>query len=222
VLVLVFDFDGVILETEGAELRTWQEIWADHGQSLPVDRYLETVGSSSHRFDPHAELEARLGRALDRSLLRARRAARSAELLAGIGPLPGVERCLDEADALGLGLAIASSSDRAWVEGHLARLRLRERFHRILCRGDVARVKPAPDLYAAAVAALGARPADAIALEDSANGIAAAKAAGLVCVAIPTEVTQGMPLEQADLRLRSLEEGLPLEDLLARARAAAR
>jgi len=147
---------------------------------------------------------------------------RQAELLAGAAPLPGVERCLDEADVLGFGLAIASSSDRGWVEGHLARLGLLARFHRIVCRGDVARVKPAPDLYLAAVAALGGAPGDALAIEDSANGITAAKRAGLVCVAVPTDVTRGLALDHADLRLASLEEGLPLRDLVARAQAAAR
>ncbi len=212
----------MILETEETELRAWQEIWADHGETLPVARYVETIGSSSERFDPYAELEARIGRALDHSTLRARRAARQAELLAGAAPLPGVERCLEEAEALGIGVGIASSSDRTWVEGHLARLGLLDRFHRIVCKDDVARVKPAPDLYLAAVAALGGTPRDALAIEDSANGITAAKRAGLVCVAVPTEITRGLALDHADLRLNSLEEGLPLRELLARAAATRR
>lgn len=211
----------MILETEGSELRAWQEIYSDHRESLPVARYLEIVGSSTDRFDPHTELEARIGQALDRRELRARRIARQTELLAGVAPLPGVERCLEQADALGVALAIASSSDRAWVEGHLARLGLLHRFRRIVCKGDVARVKPAPDLYLEAVRALGGAPGDALALEDSANGVTAAKAAGLLCVAIPTEVTRGLAFDHADLMLGSLDEGLPLADLLARARAAA-
>jgi beta-phosphoglucomutase-like phosphatase (HAD superfamily) len=95
------------------------------------------------------------------------------------------------------------------------------RFDHAACRGDVARVKPAPDLYPGAVAALGGAPADALAFEDSANGVTAAKRAGLVCVAIPTAVTRGLDLDHADVRLESLAQGLPLPDLLARARAAA-
>jgi HAD superfamily hydrolase (TIGR01509 family) len=221
-VALVFDFDGVILETEGVELRVWQEIWAEHGETLPVERYLETVGSSSARFDPCTELQARIGRSLDRASLRARRTARGSELLAGAAPLPGVERCLEEARELGIPVAIASSSERAWVEGHLARLGLRDRFDRIVCREDAPRVKPAPDLYLAAVAALGAAPGDALALEDSANGVLAAKRAGLWCVAIPTAVTRDLDLDHADLRLGSLVEGLPLRELLARAAAARR
>jgi HAD superfamily hydrolase (TIGR01509 family) len=221
-LVVVFDFDGVILETEGVELQVWQEIWAEHGEALPVERYVETVGGSSARFDPYAELQARIGRALDRASLRRFRNERGAELLVRAAPLPGVERCLVEARELGLPIGIASSSERVWVEGHLARLGLRDRFDRIVCREDVPRVKPAPDLYLAAVAALGAAPSRALALEDSRNGVIAAKRAGLFCVAIPTAVTRDLVLDEADLRLESLEAGLPLRDLLARAAAARR
>lgn len=216
--LLVFDFDGVVLETEAPELAAWQEIWREHGEALPVERYLETIGSSSQRFDPYAELSARLERrgvaAPPREVLRGRRLARTHALLAAAAPLPGVERCLGEARALGIPVAVASSSSRDWVEGHLRRLRLRAAFDRIFCREDVAAVKPEPDLYLAALHAYGVAPREALAFEDSANGVTAAKRAGLVCAAIPTEITRALRLEHADLRLSSLADALPLAEFL--------
>jgi HAD superfamily hydrolase (TIGR01509 family) len=216
VRLLVFDFDGVILETEGPELASWQELWREHGEELPVERYLECIGSSG--FDLCAELAARLAaRAATpptREALSARQHARWYEHLGGLRPMPGVERCLVEARALGIPVAVASSSSRDWVEGHLARVGLRAAFDAVFCKDDVPAVKPEPDLYLAALRAFGVPPRVALAFEDSANGVTAAKRAGMVCAAIPTEVTRGLRFEQADLRLSSLEDALPLSDFL--------
>jgi len=126
----------------------------------------------------------------------------------------GVRDYVADAKRMGLLLAVASSSSRAWVLGHLERLGLGAQWDAVRTRDDVARTKPAPDLYLSAVAALGVAPEEAVAFEDSANGIAAAKDAGLLCVAVPNALTAGMDLSRADLRLGSLAE-TPLERLLA-------
>lgn len=217
--LVVFDFDGVILETEEPELRTWQEIYADYGETLPVECWAECVGSSSERFDPYADLERRVGRPLDRPALRRRRQRRHAELIGESGPLPGVVGYLEAAAELGIEVSVASSSPVDWVAGHLERLGLRSHFRRLHCREDVRAVKPEPDLYLAAARAAGAAPGQALAIEDSPNGVRAAKRAGLYCVAVPNAVTRGLALDGADLVLPSLE-ALPLGELLARARSA--
>jgi beta-phosphoglucomutase-like phosphatase (HAD superfamily) len=121
---------------------------------------------------------------------------------------------VEEADRRKLKLAVASSSGRRWVVGHLERLGVAHRFDAIKTADDVERVKPAPDLYLAAVAALGLKPYEAIALEDAPNGLHAAKRAGLFCVAIPNALTGRLPLDHADLRLVSLAH-TPLDALLA-------
>ena len=126
----------------------------------------------------------------------------------------GVREYVAEAKRRGLGLAVASSSSRAWVLGHLHRLDLAAQWDAVRTLDDVARTKPAPDLYLSAVDALGVAPGEAVAFEASANGIAAAKDAGLLCVAVPNALTAGMDLSRADLRLTSLSE-TPLERLLA-------
>ena len=141
--------------------------------------------------------------------------ARVAELIAFEPVRPGVRDYLDAARRLGLGLAVASSSSRRWVAGHLERLGLADRFDVLCCAEDVTRVKPHPDLYVAALKALGAASVAAIALEDSPNGVLAAKRAGLFCVAVPNPLTAKLDLSAADIRLASLDE-LPLPALLRR------
>lgn len=216
---LVFDFDGLILETEGPDFQSWQEVYEGFGCHLPLAKWAAQIGTAEARFNPYDELEAQLGRPVDRAAIRPRRRERFAELVAARGALPGVEEYIATATRLGLRLGVASSSSREWVVGHLTRLGLAHHFAAIACADDVARTKPDPALYQTALAALDLRPAAAIALEDSPNGIAAAKRAGLFCVAVPNALTGHLPLHEADLQLASLTD-LPLECLLARVRHA--
>jgi beta-phosphoglucomutase-like phosphatase (HAD superfamily) len=120
--------------------------------------------------------------------------------------MPGVRDRLAEGRALGLKLAIASSSEQAWVDDHLRALTLAPLFDAVLVRNDRLPAKPKPDLYLAALAALGASASEAVAFEDSMNGIAAAKAAGIFCVAVPNAMTSGLDLSRADLRVDSLRD----------------
>ncbi len=210
---LVFDFDGLILETETPAYQSWAEIYREHGHELPMDQWHGYVGSDTG-FDPAGHLAALVGEGLDREATQARRDARKTELIALLDVMVGVRDYVADAKRMGLLLAVASSSSRAWVLGHLERLHLNAEWDAVRTRDDVARTKPAPDLYLSAVAALGIAPKEAVAFEDSANGIAAAKDAGLLCVAVPNALTAGMDLSRADLRLASLAE-TPLESVLA-------
>jgi HAD superfamily hydrolase (TIGR01509 family) len=210
---LVFDFDGLILETETPALESWAEIYREHGHEIPMDLWHDYVGSDTG-FDPAGHLAALVGEGFDRVATKARRDARKSELVAALDVMVGVREYVADAKRLGLRLAVASSSSRAWVLGHLERLRLNAEWDAVRTSDDVARTKPAPDLYLSAVTALGVAPAEAVAFEDSANGIAAAKDAGLLCVAVPNALTAGMDLSRADLRLGSLAD-TPLEELLA-------
>jgi HAD superfamily hydrolase (TIGR01509 family) len=178
------------------------EVWGD------------VIGRGASYFDPYQELVAKLGHDLDRETVLNRRRARHQEMIAELEILPGVRGTVAAAKGLGLGLGVASSSSRAWVTGHLARLGLQD-FQCVRCRDDVANTKPDPELYLSVCACLGVAPGDAVALEDSANGIAAAKAAGMRCVAIPNPMTAGLDLSAADLRLDSLAD-LSLAELLER------
>jgi len=215
VKALVFDFDGLILDTEGPVFTAWQEEFVAHGcPPLSMEEWSAEIGTVGG-LDLVAIIRERATRPFDVEVMQARRRGRRDELLERESVLPGVTDWLDEADALGLGLAIASSSPREWVEPHLERLGLRARFGPVVCFGPGIAGKPAPDTYRRACAALGVAPTNAVAIEDSPHGVAAAKAAGLRCIAVPHAITERLDLSHADLRLDSLAT-TTLHDALAR------
>jgi len=211
---IIFDFDGLILDTEEPVLRSWVEVYEEHGEQLPYEQWVEIVGSTTIGFHPQRHLEKLLGRPLPQEVLD-RRIGRRTEFIQAKQLLPGVLEHIEEARSLGLKLGVASSSTTEWVKGHLARLGILDRFHCIRCRDDVVAAKPAPDLYLAVLECLEVTAAEAFAIEDSPNGITAAKQAGLRCVAIPNAITAGLDLSRADVLLGSLSE-VTLAELLTR------
>jgi HAD superfamily hydrolase (TIGR01509 family) len=164
-------------------------------------------------FDPLAHLEELVG-IIDRDSIAARQ--REHELaLSDVEELrPGVLDYLEQARERGLATAIVSSSSRPWVDRHLARLQRAEHFDVIVTADrDRERAKPRPTLYLEALERLALRADEAIAFEDSPNGVRAAKAAGLFCVAVPNGITASLGLDEADVVVPSLEH-LPLDALL--------
>jgi putative hydrolase of the HAD superfamily len=203
---LLFDFDGLILDTEFPIYEAWREDYLAHGHELPLEIYAACVGSDFNRFDPKSHLESLVGAAIDwpdRDLWRERNALERVKILP---PLPGVIDLLDAAAASGLACAVASSSPRSWVEGHLSRLGLLDRFVLTRCIDDVAAPKPAPDLFLAAAAGLGVTPGEALVLEDSRNGLLAAMAAGCPCVVVPNRVTAHLDFTGAVAQLSNLTD----------------
>lgn len=213
---IVFDFDGLILDTESPDFVAWSEVYAEHDRELEFDDWVRNVGLGAKdvRFSPLDSLQAQVLNRLDEEGINARRRQRYLELVHAQQILPGVEAAIAAAKRLDMKLAVASSSDCAWVTGHLLRLNLFHSFDVIRCADHVQHTKPHPELYLAAVNALGVEPHDAVAFEDSSHGVTAAKAAGLYAVAIPNSATHRLPLAHADLRLASLD-AMPLETLLA-------
>jgi HAD superfamily hydrolase (TIGR01509 family) len=213
---LLFDFDGLLIDTETPSRLAYEELYREHGHELPLDKWATLVGTIGAEFDPDAHLEELVGRPLDRVALAERRRAREHELCDLEDLRPGIEQYLAEAERRGLKTAIVSSSDTDWIDRHLLRLdRTRGWDAIVAANGDVARAKPQPDLYLEALEALGLQPAEAIAFEDSVNGIRAAQDAGVFVVAVPNPITETFALDEADLLLGSLGE-LSLADLLAR------
>jgi HAD superfamily hydrolase (TIGR01509 family) len=212
---LLFDFDGTLVDTESVDLRSWREIFAAHGVELPVDRFALRIGTLNgpNGFD---ELDALLVSPCDREAVEVTRRRREAELLELEQLRPGVRRLLDDATSRGLALAIVSSSAHSWVQSNLLRLGLDQGWSALVCAdGDTTRCKPSPALYREALELLGVEAEEAIAIEDSPNGVAAARAAGIFCVAVPNPVTSVLDLSNADLLVDTLEE-LSLDDLLLR------
>ena len=212
---LVFDFDGLILDTELPIYRAWYELFERHGaQPLSIDEWAAEIGTV-RGLDLPGLLVERATRPVDLDEAAVWRRAHRDLLLAEQQARPGVEEWIAEAEAAGLGVAIASSSEADWVLPLLERIGLHTRFACVVNAGGALGAKPAPDTYLEACERLGVEPASALAIEDSPHGIAAAKAAGLRCVAVPHELTETLDLSAADLRLESLAE-CSLADAIAR------
>lgn len=211
---LIFDFDGLILDTESAEYEALQRVYGRYGHSLSMDLWGACIGTQ-HEFDPLLHLKQTAQLEVPIHELRRMHQAEFHGLMQGRGPMPGVVEYLQSGKSMGLGLAVASSSPRHWVKGYLEDLGLLSWFDVICTAEDVHAVKPDPALYTTAAARLGVRPAEAVAFEDSPNGATAAKRAGLYCVVVPNSVTQCLPFGEIDLRLNSLAE-LSLSSLLER------
>jgi HAD superfamily hydrolase (TIGR01509 family) len=211
---VLFDFDGLILDTESPVFQYWQEVFAAHGCELHMNVWADCIGRPPGYFDPHAYLEQLSGSCIDRELLRVQRQARLTELNLLQSVQPGVLEYLIDAQRAGLKIGLASSSDRAWVHGHLERLGLLAYFTTTTCFEDTGTHKPDPGPYLALLEAMEIGPSEAIAFEDSPNGITAAKAAGIFCVAVPNPITRQLRLEHADHRLESFA-AMPLALLLS-------
>ncbi len=214
---LIFDFDGLIVDTEWPDYESWQQVYQQYGCQLAVEKWGQIVGGTgASDFDPHKHLEELCGQTLDREEIWISRRKQYLDELSAQPILPGVLDYLDEAERRGLQLAIASSSPENWVRGHLARLGIYQRFDAIKTADDVQRTKPDPELFLATLEALSIKPAEGIVFEDSPNGVRAAKAAQLYCVAVPNPLTVRLKFDGADLRMNSLVErslGELLDDL---------
>jgi HAD superfamily hydrolase (TIGR01509 family) len=211
---LIFDFDGLIMDTESPEVDAWKTIYAEYGQEFPLDVWVrDVVGSSVANFDAAAHLATITGQNLDQPSLRARVRAFRLDMLGRLPALPGVRDYIKAARRLGLRLAVASSSPHAWVEGYLHQLGLSNDFEAVICREDVRFVKPDPELFLKALDTLNLHADEVLVFEDSSNGVLAANRAGVRVVVVPNPITAHASLEGGNLLFASLMD-LPLEDLL--------
>ena len=208
---LVFDFDGLILDTETPLIDAWIALHERAGLACSRAEAIRVVGQVDFDFDPWAAF----GPDSDRAALDFEHRHLTRELTARQPVLPGVLDHLRTARNLGLRLGIASNSSHAHVDGHLERLGLREHFDLTCCREDAAAPKPAPDLYQAVLARFATTPREVIAFEDSKAGTQAAKRAGLWTVAVPNVSTCHHDFSAADLVTASLAEA-SLAQLLER------
>jgi HAD superfamily hydrolase (TIGR01509 family) len=218
---VVFDFDGVIVETEEPSYLAWRQVWAGYGQDLCLEEWAGCIGTSQRddTFHPFEELVRRTGLNLREADVRAQKQHLATTRFAGTPLSAGVVDWLDEAALAGMAVGIASSSPRTWILEHLDRVGLSSRFQVIACFDDCGVSKPDPASYLLACRSLRVPPERALAVEDSVHGIRAAKQAGMSCVAVPTPMTAHMDFGAADLIVGSLADtSLPavLQTLSAR------
>lgn len=211
---VIFDLDGLIIESETANLHIWQREFAREGLVFDMAGYQNLIGAYHvvGGYRPHQVLaDHRNDGVSARELLDAMKKEALQTIVKGEAK-PGVLKILDEAEERGLLLAIGSSSERDWVHGHLKRLGIFDRFDTIVTAEDVNRnAKPAPDIYLKVLENLGVDAQNALVLEDSNNGVVASHRAGIRVVAVPTQVTLGQDFSLAATVIPSLE-ALNLED----------
>lgn len=202
---LIFDFDGVLVDTEWAIYQSWVWLYEREGQELPLATYAPCLGAGYSHWDPAAHLERLTGRRYDWEQETPVRQARIEAALSCSGLMLGAAELLDWSQRQGMGLTVASSSSRRWVEGWLLRLGIYDAFDGVFCRTDGYPVKPDPALFLAAQECLSLRPEECLVIEDSENGVLAARRAGIPCVAIPNRMTQASDLSRATFTCRDLQ-----------------
>ena len=211
---LIFDFDGLILDTETPEVLVWQDIYRGYGFELPVEEWRKTVGGYGlSNFDPAENLARLSAGELDPAALRIRYRRESDVIIRANPILPGVIEIIEDAKREGMKVAIGSSSPHSWVDTHAKRLGIFDYFNDVICSDDVApgRTKPNPDIYLKALEKLKIANDAAVVFEDSPNGVLAAQRAKIFVVAVPNPLTATMGVT-GDLTVSSLAE-LSLREL---------
>ncbi len=203
---VLFDFDGVLVDTEWAIYQAWLRTFQTHGHDLPLETYTHCIGSDFATWSPKTHLEDLTGLAFDWHDLDPRRQQEIVAELDGEGAMPGAAALLEQLTTAGNRRAVVSSSSHDWVDGWLAKTALAGHFETVVCRGDAERIKPAPDLFLEAARRLALDPAACLVIEDSLNGVKAAKAAGMPVWVVPNRVTAALDFSLADRVFPSLAE----------------
>lgn len=206
---VVLDFDGLIIDSEWLIFETARDSFAHHGHELTVEAWSTVIGTNNDLDDSWWErLCDHTGiRGFDLADYEATYRSQPRGGRFDLPALPGVVELVGEVTAARVPIGVASSSSLGWLDAHLGRLGLREQLGAVIGSDVVGGIgKPAPDVYLRACADLGAEPARSVAVEDSANGVTAAKAAGMVAVAVPSQITRFNDFAHADLVVGSVAD----------------
>ena len=203
---LLFDFDGLMVDTEWPIYQAWCQTFRDYGQPLSLETFNQCIGTNFDTWSPKTHLEELTGTRIDWDPLDCARQSSIDKNLEGAPAMPGIPESVHAGRKSGLKLGVVSSSSHRWVDGWLQRIGLLDQFDLTVCRDDAPRIKPAPDLYLEAARQLDLNPGSCLVVEDSVNGIKAAKAAGMPNVAIPNRVTACCDFSLADHVLSSASD----------------
>lgn len=207
---VIFDFDGLILDTETAWYESYNKaLWEYHMFELSLEEFVKCVGSDDKSMFNY--LQEELGDAFDSQRIKEKARKVHTEKMKVAKAREGVEGYLMDASKLGLKVALATSSTREWVTTHLTNLNLISYFDHLITQDDVKEIKPAPDLFLKAIDVLNIDPSEAIVFEDSLNGLIAAQKSNLKTIIVPNPVTENLPFENYHLKLRSMGDMSLLE-----------
>ncbi|MGE8205611.1 HAD family hydrolase [Heyndrickxia sp. NPDC080065] len=201
---IIFDFDGLIIDTETAWYEAYKETMGYYNSDLPLEHFAKCIGTDNNVL--YEFFKEQLGEKCNIEEIETMAKGFYNQKMKELNAREGVKDYLDEAKSLGYKIGLASSSTKEWVTQYLDELKLLNYFDVIITSDDVNKVKPAPDLYLKAINALNIRADEAVAFEDSLNGSMSAISAGLKCVIVPNSVTESLAFENHALRLKSMAE----------------
>jgi HAD superfamily hydrolase (TIGR01509 family) len=206
---VIFDMDGVLVDSEPFGFEALRRVMARYGLPYREEENAEFLGRTT--LDSCRILRARHGLAESAETLADWYVEGMLEQIArGPSPMAGVPDVLRKIRAASYRMALASSADVRVIDANLTALGLRPLFDAVVSGTQVARGKPAPDVFLAAAERLGARPATCLVVEDSRNGLLAAKAAGMRCAVVPCAHTRHQDFGECDHRLAALPDLLAL------------
>jgi len=202
---VIFDFDGLILDTETAWFDAYKHVLQKEFQfELLLDDFSKSVGSDISIL--FSFLEKKLGKELDQPYINEQASTIHTETIKDLDAREGVKEFLDTAKELNLKIALCSSSHYAWVHKHLNHLNLYDYFDYFITQDDVSKIKPDPELYLKTLDTLDIKPSEAIVFEDSLNGLLSAQQANIPVVLVPNPVTKHIPFENYFLKLNSMKD----------------
>lgn len=207
----IFDFDGLIIDSELVCYQSWVEIYKKYQVELPLEKWVDCIGTSEEFFDPVHYLKQITKMDLDFDEVQRNQFS---DYLSRTKQLPikaGILNYLDWAKENNFKLAICSSSDENWVVSHLDNLNITQYFDVIKTKNDVKKVKPDPELYNAIKSDLSIGDFEAVIFEDSLHGITAGRLSNLFTVAIPNELTKLLDLSEAHFVVSGLDSISPLK-----------
>jgi HAD superfamily hydrolase (TIGR01509 family) len=211
---LIFDFDGLLIDTETPAFLSTQAMYEEYGHELSLELWKDALGRASGQgFNAYNHLATLMGETFDLDLARTKRQAHKMELCHKEWLRPGVLATIVSAKTLGLTCTVASSSGREWVEGWLQKHDVLHHFAFTRTADDVENVKPAPDLFLSVADTLNLHPSECLVFEDSPNGTLAALSAGMPCVVVTNPVTEGLEFPHHALKLKQMDE-VGLEHIL--------
>jgi HAD superfamily hydrolase (TIGR01509 family) len=214
---ILFDFDGLILDTETPIFQAWERKFREYGHELILEEWAQILGKSNDEMGPLEGFLENFPDPAKRELILEEVKADEQALIQTQGPLPGVVDLINKAGEDRLKMGIVSSSDREWVHTNLERLGLLDYFDHTSCADDVENAKPDPSLYHLGLKKMGLSPDRVVVLEDSPFGVLAAKRAGLFCIAVLNQLTAKMTFFEdggaPDMVLSSLED-FPWKELM--------
>lgn len=201
---VLFDFDGVIIDSEWPIYTSWKRVFEGEGHELRIETYVQCIGSDFDTWSPEKYLESLTGKSYEWQKINAQRQVELESDLVGVETLSGVRELIQKIKADGKKIAVVSSSTHSWVDSWLEKLDLMKEMDEVVCRGDAPKIKPAPDLYIEACRRLSLAGEACLVIEDSLNGVKAAKAAQCVALAVPSRLTSCLDFSISDAKISEL------------------